>query len=620
MRGRFATWILLTLILFVGSLYALRQRKEGFTNSHPEYVDSQLKRYNPIGISLFASSTEGSLGGSANPILNTVGVQSNTPLNENEFGIRKIIKKCEAVKTTDCSVFDNKSFADDCGVCLDIGTDSLNAPKTGGLVLLESDREYVRSNTHSDFIPNYSPTVGTCPANRLVSSKGECQRLKRELECEKSGSYNLKDCSQCYSDSSYSIVNSDANEGVVAGTGSLILVGNGILSYVEAGYSNGRDIKLSMETPYQIDLKGPETTRVSLSIVRPPDESKVLIAGYLTGETGSGDFNIDLQRLVLTDNVTGRKPRTSGTMTVGEIDVTKLNPGFGKDSMSLVLPMPFTFVDTNTFEATMCKDAPFVTKQASSEFLNSDPCYKKGSGPGKFSVECLQGVFLSNGCVETGASYPKNAVSSSKIMTNNDGTYRTLNDIAGIVYDNAVSTSTGVDSNGKKLSISEWSNASVFCTGKEITSPCDTCDKENGPLTPECLAYLWNNDGAMKTPSGLPSSIGPTYNIISMASSLFMSGANPRFCQVSGTMSPVDANGNPNVASVKYWQGQGGVNAVKAKMANIHKMANTPGITDIDRAPYVSQCYGNIKMAPRPSGKAELVTSDMKSGIPGISL
>jgi len=599
----------------MGGLYILQGSKEGFTG-HSEYVNDQMKKYNSIGISLIASDMQGSLGSSANKIANTKGNLINRPLNKGDTGISKIIKKCEAVKTIDCSIFDNNDFSKDCGICLEIGTDSKHAPKTGGLVLLEDDRENTRTQTRGDFFPNYTPTIGSCPANRMVSTKDECKRLKRELECEKSGSYGLKECSQCYSDTSYSIVNSDPNAGVIAGTGSLMLIGNGTLNYVEAGYSSGNGIKLSMTVPVEIVLKGPETTRVSLSLLGPSDGGKVVLAGYLTGSTSTGDFNMDLYRIVLTDTVTGRKPRSTGVLTVNSIDVTQMNPGFGKNSMVLVIPMPFTFVDTNSQEATMCKDAPFVTSQSSSEFLNSDPCYKKGSGPGKFSVECLQGIFLSNGCVETGSGYPKNAGTSFKLMTTPDGTSLSMNDIASLVYDKAVSTSTGIDKNGKKLSIKEWSDSSVFCTGKEISSPCDIPTKDSGPLTTECLAYLWNNEGAQNSPSGNPSPIGPTYNIVSMASSLFNTGTNSRFCQASGTMSPIDANGKENTASVKYWQGQGGVNNVKSKMAEIHRIANTPGLSDIDRAPYLSQCYGPIKMAPRPSRNLASVN---EGGIPGMS-
>ena len=44
----------------------------------------------------------------------------------------------------------------------------------------------------------------------------------------------------------------------------------------------------------------------------------------------------------------------------------------------MIAVSPFTFVDTTTDEAATCPTSPFVTKQSSAEFLQADPCYKKG--------------------------------------------------------------------------------------------------------------------------------------------------------------------------------------------------------------------------------------------------
>jgi hypothetical protein len=359
-----------------------------------------------------------------------------------------------------------------------------------------------------------------------------------------------------------------------------------------------------MTTPYVVTLQGPETTRVSLSVSSDPatNNTTPTIGGYISGQTLTGTFITDLKRIVLSDSMTGRKPRQTSVATVNSTSVSMLAAGFGQTAIALVLVIPFTFVDPNTQEATRCSSSPFITTQAGAEFLQSDPCYTKGSGPGHYSLACLQGVFASNGCSNSGLAYPNSTTTANTLMTNQDGTFKSLNDIANLVYSNAVATSTGISISGAKLSINEWSNASVFCTGTPITSPCDTETKNSGPLTNECLAYLWNNEGSGALSTGQPNPLGSTYSLGSMASSLFSNKNNAsRFCQASGTLSPMDVNNNPNSTAISYWQKQGGVNSVKAKMANIHLMANREGLSDAERETYFTQCYGSIPLAKRPT-------------------
>jgi hypothetical protein len=270
-------------------------------------------------------------------------------------------------------------------------------------------------------------------------------------------------------------------------------------------------------------------------------------------------------------------------------------PGFGKQQMALSLNMPFTFVDLSSQESGQCQKSPFITKQSSAEFMNSDPCYSKTSGPGKFSLDCLQSLFTSNGCVDKGSGYPRDAVSAAALMTNSDGSLRNLNDIATEIYAMAVTASTGLGSDGRKLKIQEWSDASEFCTGKILTSPCDADESsDSGPLSTECLSFLWNNSGT--DPS--KSAYNPTSNATSSA------GEDVRYCQTSGTLSPMDKNGSPNQSAISFWQGQGGLSSVKSAMNNIHTQANATGISDADRLPYLTKCYGITKLAAAPTAEA----------------
>jgi hypothetical protein len=210
-------------------------------------------------------------------------------------------------------------------------------------------------------------------------------------------------------------------------------------------------------------------------------------------------------------------------------------------------------------------------------------------------MECLQNVFISNGCIDSGKGYPKDIASANKILLDASGNARKLDDIANYIYALAVISATGVDQNGTEQPMEKWSTASVFCTGKKITTPCDTAAKDFGPLSSDCLVYLWDNMGSAN-------SLGGTYNQMSQGTSLFEKGKNPRFCQRAGTLSPRGPDGKDRPDVIAYWKAQGGVKAVKSMMKAVNDGANdsSPYTSDADRGPYITQCYGDIKLAPRP--------------------
>jgi len=606
MRGIRDAFLVITLfaVLLIG-LYIAQSSKEGFnanaTDLHNRFVQRQQATFNPLSVALLASNSDGNLPNDTQVLLGTpvtrgtlsgvpeTDVTNRYPQDDDPNTFLNTIRMCEAVKTADCSAFDDPKFAKDCGVCVDIGKNSEGKPTTGGLVLMARDREYYQKYRRGNRLPDYSATIGACPAQRMAGNKAECLRIKKEMACQKGANFDLENCSQCYADGTYFPV--DANTNVNPPT--LYLIGNGILSYVESGYEARSNLGLS-DTPIKVQLQGKEAIRLTLNIAPRDDGTSAEIAGYLEGITAKGKFTIDIQRIIQTDAYTGRKPRMVGPIRVNDISVNKMRPGFGQKNMSLVIPTPFTFVDTDSLEGDMCSTGPFITKRASAEFLDSDPCYKKGTGPGSYTQECLQNTFYGNGCLDSGTGFPSTTAKSSMLLTTPSGVNRSLNDIASMIYENAIRAATGMSSSGTKLSIEEWSTASVFCTGKQITSPCDTEAKETGPLTKECLNYLWKNEGAGKP-------LGATYNLASSANSLFSTFDSTQFCQSKGALSPVNANGSDNTNALTYWRSKGGVERVRGIMREIHRVANTEG-TDQQKQDAIKNCYGqNLAARPEPA-------------------
>ena len=583
-------FLLIILIVLLNYIYTV---SDGFTDLQTSFVNDRLQQYNNVGISLITADTTGTLGSSATPSLNTNINENPAPLNTNPTGIFEITKKCESIQTMDCNAFDDPAFSLNCGICLD-GLGAKNSKKEsipgGGLVLLQSDKVSSRLSKVSNFISNYIATVGFCPAGKLVSTKEECIKLQRQLLCQKNQSFDLPGCSQCYSSGAYSIIDSATSPGVVSGHGTIAVVGSGTLIIKEDGFDSTNDITLS-NNPYKYELRVNEGGKVRFTLT-PVSKGQITgMAGCLYSSTFNGEFTTDLRQIILTDEISGRKPRSTGQTTLRETPVTKMSPAFGQTTMTLSAIIPFTFVETTTEEASLCMDGPFITNSSSSQVLQSDPCYAKGSGPGNYNLECLQNIWATNGCTPSGKSYPQDASSMSLLMSNLDGSIRTSNEIANFIYNKALITSTGIDENGQTQSLSSWSAASVFCTGVPITSPCESPNKDTGPLSSDCIVHLWQNGGGANP-------LGATYT--GYGTSLSGSSFIRRYCQATGTLSPVDANGAIKPDVVAWWQGKGGVNAVKKIMSDTYAAANAPALSDDTRLPYILQCYGPLLFAERP--------------------
>jgi len=665
----------LLLVLVILILCFVKALKEGFTfdknkKMHDDFSSRFSKKLNNVGVLLTSAKNEAALGDSTRDIFGSVQdtMDANNVISQNIddpypaeggiSGMSLVIKQCELVKSTDCNIFDKPTFSKDCGLCLDFGRDSEDKPQIGGMVLTAKDKEYAQSQRKGNFLPAYSPTVGSCPTGMMVATKAECLRLQNELTCKKSGTMDSPaGCSQCYDDGVYHVVDSKMDPNLIVGTGTLMIVGSGTLTWSESGTSNTGTVILSPTKEKPIPLAGAEYSAINLDIVSPPiprpyDSSKVynvndliifkyyvykmlegagapgfdpsregdqlwsklvpyaqyvpppptFIAGYLESPDGNSFQPMDLYRLIMNDSMTGRKPRTMGQMNLDTVTVTKMGLGYGKKAMKLVAYSPFTFVDPLTQEASLCPSSPYITKPASARFMGSDPCYARDTGPGNYNLACLQQTFINNGCGTSLASlpasgYPSNAEKAAFLLMDKDGRELPLDEIATKIYQYALSTSTGLDANGKKLTMNAWSAASVFCTGVPINSPCDALD-EDGKLTDDCIVYLWDNQGENKIPKN-------TYSLTSFARSLFDTGTINRFCTRDGTYSPMDSSNKPNLKNLEYWknQGNGTVNAVKAAMSQLHLDANTNLTREDAKAPFVKQCYG-IVPNPRPGFKS----------------
>lgn len=625
--GREGIVIVILIVLVVG-VYILRSpslwASEGFnaqaTADHNTFTKTQQATRNDLGFGLASANAQGNLGTDTQPLFGTTtlvgsgeavpktSMTNPYPLNDGKQGLFGKIKMCEDVVTADPNSFDNAEFAKDCGVCFDIGKDSNNKPKTGGLLVLEPEKQYARKYLkRGNRVPEYKPTFGSCPAGRLATNKEEALRIQADIKCRNGKDFNLPNCSQCFSDGNFY-----PTDPAVINHSTIYLNGRGKLTIKTT--SGQITDELSETEPgatvsgQSVELKEGETISIKVEPLSDTDNSpnRVMLYGYVEGYTAKGKFQMDLKRLVQLDNVSKSKVRTRGFNTKTTPQTNILTPAAGQKSMDLQVYIPFSFADSDTLESDNCPDGPFVMKQASAEFLESDPCYKKGSGPGAYTKECLQGLFISNGCTDRGTGFPSEQRTMTDLMYASGNKARPLADIANYIYDQAVRAAMGMSQSGQKLSITEWSASSVFCTGKVISSVCDLPGNDVGPVSADCLALLWNNEGAGKP-------LGDTYLNTLSGQSLKPATNVPLFCTGEGTASPFKADGTLNRAAIEMYRKMGGLENVRAAIREIHRKANDSSLPEEVKKEAILQCYGKTPAAP-PLPVGAKPTSICKAG------
>ena len=590
--------------------------KRAFGKNHSDYVQKSASKFNKA-MSLMdpgnnvllppnfthddVRKTEKDLRGAIRSALASPNEPSFTVKNGNGLDIlmnaggkgtaTQAISDCEKLKTIDCNSFDKEVFALNCGLCFQGGQTSTGSAQIGGLYVAEDD--VVNAQAMADKMGssqvNYTPSVGKCDPNMFVTSKAQCITLQKKLACQANQSFDGQGCSQCYQDSTFKYLQNN----LATDDPQLIVVGTGTLVITKAGSSEINTTITLRSDAQTIELPGlVEGDSLQLNVV----PATASLAGYLMGLTASGDFRIDLIRIIQSDTVTGSRPRVAGVIKVGEDNYTVLRPGRGQVQMNLVLINPFTFINASEQEAIDCGATPYIKTQASATFLESSPCYKKGQKPGGYSMECLQQTFISAGCTESGTAYPVDAKTATALMSHpNTGKPLTASEIAGNVYTASTTAYTGINEDGTKLSIKDWNKVSMFCTGRSITSPCDFDDKANGPLSKDCISYLYNNQGAI---DNIPGNVGPTYSAQDGSTSLNID-RNKRYCTPNGSLAPVDKDGNERKPAIDLINSQyKGVNAVKEFFNRVHLEANDNTKTDKDRKQAISMCYGVDLLKP----------------------
>lgn len=558
---------------------------------------------------------------------NEYTIPNNTPI------IFKQAKRCETYTT--CSAFDDPTFASNCGISFDKnGISSSGKPHIGGLYISADDRQKQMASAQdvldtgiSDPYKVYKPTLGKSKPGTFSLNKDQCMIVKEKIDCSTKQNFNSPNCTQCYTSQNFNRVGPDTRR--LPATVSF--VGNGII-YVSpqnaganrnwttdesAKINAGADpkdicnsiagqsyqgnsgiipqcgsayccqnvpfsligITLDLTTPVSMPVAANSEGTIFHITVETTDGSMPYVSGFIQGQTPRGSFNLDIMSLIDKDYTNEKRPKINGTMTINGFKSFVFIPS-ANNKITLNGMIPFSFLSMYDGDALACENGPVVTQAASAIFLESDPCYSKENKPGNYKIDCLQTRWIELGGTKQGAGYPGNQAAADLLQKDANGNPLDIDTIVNNLGPKMTSALTGKGANGENLSLVNWNTLSLWANGIQINTPCDGGNSDNGPLSQECLSYLYLNQG-------VTSHIGATYTLApsSMASMKGQNTANT-YCQPGTAIDP------SITAGFKFGQSLGGINAVKKTYDQINRIANDNTLSNDKRSTAINQCYG----------------------------
>jgi hypothetical protein len=602
--------VLITLVIFLQ--YSVKDRESFIGNSggipvsgHQDYVESSKQKFNQFANLINLTDPSMTIGpstrGDIDIALQTVNVvptsgaySINSASNNNNIpndvpSTYTLAAACEA-KNTDCSAFDDPTFAQNCGISFDPkGKSFTGKPHIGGKFISEADRAQQLPQiaqldaAGQDGLKALKPTLGTSKPGTFAITKDQCTVIKERVECEHKQTFSSPNCTECYTSQNFHRVGPET--GRLPST--LNLFGNGIIEIDSTRFELRKgQVVLDPQSAYSINVPSDaEGNTFTINVSPNPSDTSgkpPYILGYITGQTPRGTFNLDLMSLIDVDHVTSARPKLGGANIVNGFRAFIIIPGAGKKTMALGSMIPFSFLSLYDGDARTCDNGPVITQAASATFLESDPCFGRKNKPGNYTMACLQERWVELGGAAQGTGYPNTQDKANAIQIDSNGNPLDIDTIVNNLYPQMVQANTGLNADGSYMTIPQWNTVSMWGLGIPINTPCDGAGQESGQVLGECLEYLYLNQGAQ-------SHIGATYSLPTTDSSLIGStnGSNI-YCQPGAPLDPSTSTGKQIIQTAS----QNGVAAVKSVYDSIHRMANDNTQDNSTRSTAINQCYG----------------------------
>jgi hypothetical protein len=595
--------ILITLTLILRLSIGV---KEGFFDlpaSHTQFVQDSAAKFNELTNTInltdpalpvspdSAAAFKAALGGLSTQGTSgtySLGTKTDYIIPSSSPSTFQAAKSCEAAGNT-CAAFDDPTFAANCGMSFDInGMGADGKPHVGGLFISADDRQKqtdaaaaVLSAGGPPYDPYkvYQPTLGKSKPGTFALTKDQCVIVKEKVDCASKQTFSSPNCTQCYTSQTFSRVGPDTPRIPSL----LFLYGSGVvvISSTNTGISLAQT-NLDPTNGIQVNIPADAEGSTFTISVAPATGGNGLawIAGFIQGQTPRGPFKLDLMSLTQSDLVTNARPHINGSITAGGFRCLVLVPGAKQTTMNLSCMMPFSFLSMYDGDALTCDNGPIITQAASATFLESDPCFGKANQPGNYKLECLQTRWIELGGTQQGTGYPSSQAAADALQKGADGGGLDIDTIVNNLAPKMLAAATGKDASGANMSLADWNTVSMWATGTPINTPCDGPGADTGPLSKECLSYLYMNQG-------VNSHIGATYSLLpAQVASMKGQDMPNTYCQPGTAIDPATD------AGLKFGQGLGGINAVKQTYDQINRLANDNTQTNSARAVAVQQCYG----------------------------
>jgi len=518
-----------------------------------------------------------------------IGLESVGSVNNigDDKSLTSLINFCESYKvnrydSSICNAFNNEKFRMNCGVCLKPTSGPGDRTHIGGMFIDPDTRAAFTSDSDSLSQNAASPTIGMCSPGYFVLDNKECKLVDANKKCKESANYDNPGCAQCLIDGNWHYLENTTKYS----TPKLVVKGVGKLVVTKSTGQKISEVTLTeTDNVINIELNSLEGDILYITVTQLDETQYIYLAGYLTGPTLTGSFSSDLARLIDSDLITNAKPRIIGfqQMTAGS-QAVKMTSGINNPQMKLVLRVPYSFISPDELSSDKCTNGPVIRTNQSANSLGFNKCKDQQSG--SYNEGCLQDIFIRGGCNEKGSLYPSSSYPNRIQELNSLGS--STDQILQKIQEMSAISITGRNMNGSKVTAEERNTASTKCHGISMSNVCELVD-QNGRVSPECLSYLYKNQGVANT-------IGSTYSTVNASSLLgTMTGYDVQFCTDAGKINPSASQSAISRAMAHTLNGQkGSVSSVKDFYNNIHRIANA-SITDTNRESIVAairECYG----------------------------
>ncbi len=638
--GKLPLVLSFVIILFAIYLWYTTNKTEGFS----EFEDKLQDRANPLAAATNPlKNPVASIGISesqATSLRNmaTVALNSGTPLPQADGTVKiapPLNPNTPRLDTTNdylgrvkfckengkgSNPFSNPAFAADCGMCLTSGklvTGETFTTPTGVLVYkADKDRFLNQQKNNGYSFPHPIPSLdaATCQgatgaasdAPVLAITESDYKKFVNREICVKKHKLG-ESCAVCLNNNKFTWV--DMAGGFMERD--IVFYGNGNLTVKIDGSVLAGPLPLSGTKGQQVPLGNqlPEGAVLTLVVEQDKPLSTPVLAGALRSKLPNNTpYILDISRFIEKDLTTGSTPRKRQPQKINELNMMlasmsstfKIPATFDPEkklSMTLQGPLPLTFVDTDQVATYDCGTSPLAMLEDTADIMTTDPCLKKGQGPGNWSRECLQKTMLEGfeNCNTSGGLYrdPENNIPASWKTMSLENIKKELG----------------------KLRASKLNKDVKFtqlCTGEDVSTPCDAF-LANPTAVPnqQCLVYLYENRGQTNP------RIGTSYAGASTQRAS-KEGNRMIFCTRKGKAHPNNDNGAALQKAAVGYKGKQGIEGVKEYLRDLYMKATA--LTDVNlsekdggRKESYEACI-NLPIAP-PKPQTQAITTNVINNV-----